>query len=288
MAPLLLSCMLAGAMGPSIRDAAYQSWSVADESFFGSTRFANRVDVALANPFATGNGGPAIQGVNTTLAGSDTGGGLCTDSAGAFANLCPTIGESLIWSTTQSFSAAGPTAALSLSADATGPTPFNITNNASPTGVVPLVKFTAGGSDCTTASTNMFLAIVSAGTPGLQFLCNGNATDHGSFTQIGNGNNLVYGSHLAGNANCGTAASPQATGSTCNGDMGYVQSSAAPAASITLGTAYTAGNATCQAWDNAAPTTLVAVTNAPTTTVAITSPTNAHVYFWHCWAFNGG
>jgi hypothetical protein len=193
---------------------------------------------------------------------------------------------------------ASPTAALIFSANGSGSTSiFAIGTGYSAT--IPQLKVTsADATGCPSSgsgSTNAFVAFVSTGPPGITIRCDGllilksaGMTAAGPIVQTGNGNSITYGSHNISNANCGSAASGQTTGSTCNGDMGYVLSSAAPAASITLGTPYTAGNATCEAWDNSAPTVRVGVTNSPTTTVAITSPTNAHVYFWHCFAFNGG
>jgi len=105
LAALLLACMCAGAIGPSLQQAAYHTWDNSQEP----KRFNTRVDEAMAaNPFACGNGGCGLQGVQTAQSGTDLGAGLTTDATGQFVGLAAIQLEPYTWSGAQTFSGTAP------------------------------------------------------------------------------------------------------------------------------------------------------------------------------------
>src|ERR1700687_2833244 len=77
---VIVVCMLFGAIGGVIRDAAYSTWGSLPP--VRRAEFNHRVGQAMAaNPGALGNGGGAIQGVATSTGCTDVGAGLCLDTA---------------------------------------------------------------------------------------------------------------------------------------------------------------------------------------------------------------
>jgi hypothetical protein len=195
---LLLSQVLIAWITPYIRDTAYSNWT----AFREPGEFVQRVDEALAaNPFAIGNGAPAIQGVNTVLCTPDLGAGVCLDSTGTLVGLASPIAETITSSSTSP---------LSLTADASaGATGVLFTQaNGNQTATNPELSIsyssTAGTNGCPdtgSGSTNALLQVTGAVTTHSFIVkCNGDVSIKSPSTNA----LVVNGSAQIGGAATGT------------------------------------------------------------------------------------
>ena len=213
-AGIMLGSMLCGAFGGLILFLNWDSIKYQTDSFQARQaapaiyrHIASDLPFEMAmgaNPGMNGTGGNAVQGVGTSLATTDPGGGLCLDATGTLVSICNPILEGL---TTQV------AAALTINEPngVNGATVFTTTNTPS-TLTAQLALTTTDSTNCGTAQANLFVRFLS-GSQAVTIKCNGAITSNDGINNSTAGNiqnsfgNFVatsssagLGQYLAGNA----------------------------------------------------------------------------------------